>query len=59
MAMMMGEFYQPVALMDCTRKGAKAIVDALVRGVEKHGGSIFCNSHVDKIIVDNGRAVYD
>jgi phytoene dehydrogenase-like protein len=42
--------------MDCPRGGAKAIVDALVRGVENKGGEIFLNSHVDKIVVDDGRA---
>jgi phytoene dehydrogenase-like protein len=56
MALMMGEFYQPGAVMDCPRTGAKAIVDALVRGVEKHGGSIVCKCHVAEIVVENGRA---
>ena len=58
MALMMGEFYEPGAVMDCPVSGAKAIVDALVRGIEKHGGNVFCNSHVDEIEVnDSGRAV--
>jgi len=56
MAMMMGEFYEPGAIMDCPKGGAKAIADALVRGIEKRGGAIFLKSHVDDIIVDNGRA---
>ena len=55
MAMMMGEFYDNDAVMDCPKGGAKAIVDALVRGVEKNGGSIFLNSHVEEIIVEDGR----
>lgn len=58
MAMMMGEFYEPGAIMDCPRSGAKSIVDALVRGLEKHGGEIFCRSHVERIEVDErGHAV--
>lgn len=57
MAMMMGEFYEDGAVMDCPKGGAKAIVDALVRGVEKNGGSVFTNSHVNKIIVEEGEAV--
>ncbi|GAX21974.1 hypothetical protein FisN_25Hh226 [Fistulifera solaris] len=58
MAMMMGEFYEPDAIMDCPRSGATSIVDALVRGLEKNGGDIFCRSHVDKIEVDErGQAV--
>jgi phytoene dehydrogenase-like protein len=56
MAMMMGEFYEPDAVMDCPKGGAKAIVDALVRGIEKRGGRLFLNSHVGKIKIVNGRA---
>lgn len=56
MAMMMGEFYGEESAMDAPVGGAKAIVDALVRGIEKHGGSIFLKSHVDEIVIKNGRA---
>jgi len=56
MAMMMDEFYDEGAVMDCPVGGAKGIVDALVRGIEKHGGKIFCNAHVDEIMVEEGRA---
>ncbi|CAJ1945080.1 unnamed protein product [Cylindrotheca closterium] len=56
MAMMMGEFYDESAVMDCPVGGAKAIVDALVRGIEKHGGSIFLNSHVDEILIQDEKA---
>lgn len=56
MAMMMGEFYEPNAIMDCPKGGAKSIVDALVRGLEKRGGKIFLNSHVHKINIVDGCA---
>lgn len=56
MGLMMGEFYAPGAVMDCPKGGAKAIIDALVKGIEKHGGEIYLKSHVDKIIVENKRA---
>lgn len=56
MAMMMGEFYDPDAIMDCPKGGAKSIVDALVRGIEKRGGKIFLNQPVDKINIEDGRA---
>ena len=56
MAMMMGEFYEPTAIMDCPKGGAKSIVDALVRGIEKRGGKIFLNQHVDTIDIIDGRA---
>lgn len=42
--------------MDCPKGGAKAIIDALIRGIEKNGGSIFVNSHVEKINIQNGMA---
>ena len=57
MAMMMGEFYDPCAIMDCPKGGANAIVEALVRGITKHGGEVFTKSHVDEIIIENGKAV--
>ena len=57
MAMMMGEFYDEDAIMDCPVGGASAIVDALVRGIEKNGGSIFLKSHVEDIVIQDGKAV--
>jgi len=50
MALMLGEFYDDEATMDCPIGGAKAIVDALVRGIEKHGGHIFVNTPVEEIL---------
>jgi phytoene dehydrogenase-like protein len=55
MAMMMGEFYEEGAVMDAPVGGAVAIVDALVRGIEKHGGSIFYNSPVQEIVIDKSQ----
>lgn len=37
--------------------GAKAIIDALVRGIEKRGGEVRLRSHVHQILVENGVAV--
>jgi len=56
MAMMMGEFYDDDAIMDCPIGGSNSIVDALVRGIEKLGGEIFCNTAVEEIIVEDGKA---
>ena len=36
--------------------GSQAIVDALIRGLEKHGGELRTGAHVDSVIVENGRA---
>ena len=56
MAMMMGEFYDDDAIMDCPVGGSKGIVDALVRGIEKHGGAVFCNTPVEEIVIEGGKA---
>lgn len=36
--------------------GSSAIVDALVRGIQKHGGRVLLRSHVEEILVEGGRA---
>ncbi|MBW2314095.1 MAG: FAD-dependent oxidoreductase [Deltaproteobacteria bacterium] len=36
--------------------GSQAIVAALVRGLEKHGGKLVLGAHVDSVIVEGGRA---
>lgn len=56
MAMMMGEFYDEDAIMDCPVGGSKGIVDALVRGIEKQGGAVFCNTPVEEIVIEDGKA---
>jgi phytoene dehydrogenase-like protein len=55
MAMMMGEFYEADAVMDSPVGGARAIVDALVRGMEKHGGHVYYNAHVQEIVIDQSK----
>ena len=37
--------------------GSGAVVDALVRGIERHGGSVRLSTHVERINVEAGRAV--
>jgi len=36
--------------------GSQAIVDALVRGIEKHGGQVRTGQHVERIEIEGGRA---
>jgi hypothetical protein len=36
--------------------GSEAIIGALIRGLEKHGGRMLLRSHVDQILTENGRA---
>lgn len=41
----------------CPPLQAKSIVDALVRGIERHGSEVRLNSHVREVILENGAAV--
>ncbi|XP_078434242.1 FAD/NAD(P)-binding oxidoreductase family protein [Wolffia australiana] len=53
---MFSEWYKPGCKLEYPLLGTEAIVDALVRGLQKFGGRLSLNSHVEKIIVENGRA---
>jgi carotene isomerase len=56
-AFMFADWYRPNVKLDYPVGGAAALVDALVRGFEKHDGKLLLNSHVEEIIVENKRAV--
>jgi phytoene dehydrogenase-like protein len=56
MAFMYGERNRKGSTIDYPLGGAEAVVNALVRGVEKHGGKIQLNSHVEQILMEGGRA---
>jgi len=57
MAYMLADWYRPGVTLDFPRGGSGAIVDALVRAVEKHRhGSVCVNCHVEEILVEDGRA---
>jgi phytoene dehydrogenase-like protein len=49
-------FFEPTARYCVPIGGTERIADALVRGLEKHGGTLSLNTHVDRIIVEGGRA---
>ena len=57
MAFMFAEWYKPGVVLDYPIGGSGALVDGLVRGLEKYGGKLLLNSHVEEIIVKNNRAV--
>jgi len=60
MAYMLADWYRPGVTLDFPKGGSGAIVDALVRGVEKYskdGCRVSTNSHVEEIIVKDGKAV--
>jgi phytoene dehydrogenase-like protein len=44
------------ASVDYPLGGSQAVVDALVRGLEKHGGKLILGAHVESVIVEEGRA---
>ena len=45
------------ASVDYPIGGSQAVVDALVRGLQKQGGKLVLGAHVDSVIVEAGRAV--
>ena len=47
--------YQGVVL-DYPKGGTEALVDALVRGVERNGGEVRVGAHVEEILVEGGKA---
>jgi phytoene dehydrogenase-like protein len=57
MAFMFAEWYRPNVVLDYPIGGSGAIVAALVAGLERHGGKLLLNAHVDRILVENNRAV--
>jgi carotene isomerase len=54
-AFMLGE--RTNSVIDYPLGGSGAIVQALVRGLEKWGGSLRLNAHVERILVENNRVV--
>ncbi|GAB2229693.1 hypothetical protein Drorol1_Dr00013944 [Drosera rotundifolia] len=57
MVYMLAEWYKPGCCLEYPLHGTGAIVDALVRGLQKYGGRLALRSHVEKIVIENGRAV--
>ncbi|KAL4428146.1 hypothetical protein ABPG75_002235 [Micractinium tetrahymenae] len=55
-AFMFSQWYSPDCYLEFPRGGSQAMVDALVRGVEKHGGRLRLRSHVEQILFEGGKA---
>lgn len=53
---MFDDWYRPNATLEFPKGGSEAIVDALVRGLKKFGGELRLRSHVEKVLVEGGRA---
>ena len=56
MAFMFAEWYKPGVVLDYPLGGSGAVVDALVRGLEKYGGKLLLDSHVAEISVKDNCA---
>lgn len=54
---MFAEWYKPGCMLEYPLNGTGAVVDALVRGMQKFGGRLALSSHVEEIVIENGRAV--
>jgi phytoene dehydrogenase-like protein len=56
MATLFGEWFEPEASLDYPLGGSPAVVEALRRGLERHGGQLACRAPVERIEVRDGRA---
>ncbi|KAK9286276.1 hypothetical protein L1049_014665 [Liquidambar formosana] len=57
MVYMFAEWYKPGCSLEYPIHGTEAVVNALVRGMQKFGGRLSLASHVENIVVENNRAV--
>jgi carotene isomerase len=55
-AFMFADWYRPGVVLDYPVGGSGAIVDALVRGLER-GGRLMLSAHVEQVLVEGNRAV--
>ncbi|MEO0946989.1 MAG: NAD(P)/FAD-dependent oxidoreductase, partial [Cyanobacteria bacterium J06641_5] len=56
MAFMFADWYRPGVRLDYPLGGSGALVDTLVRGLQRHGGQLRLGAHVEEILVRQGRA---
>lgn len=54
---MFAEWYKPGCMLEYPIGGVGEIVNALVRGLQKHGGKLSLKSHVKEIVTEGGRAI--
>jgi len=57
MATLFGEWFEPGACLDYPLGGSAAVVAALQRGMERHGGSLHTNTPVAEVCLEHKRAV--
>ncbi|KAL3945833.1 MAG: hypothetical protein SGBAC_000105 [Bacillariaceae sp.] len=52
-AYMMSDLHRPGAVLDYPMGGMDSLIQALVKGMEKHGGELRVNSRVEKLLLDD------
>ena len=52
-AYMMMDLHKEGAVLDYPKGGMESLIQALVQGLENHGGSLLLNSRVEKILLDD------
>ncbi|KAG6406380.1 hypothetical protein SASPL_133980 [Salvia splendens] len=57
MIYMFAEWYKPGSCLEYPIGGSGAIIDALERGLKKFNGRLSLRSHVESIVVEDGRAI--
>jgi carotene isomerase len=57
MAFMFADWYRPDVVLDYPIGGSGALVNALLRGLQRRGGKLRRKAHVEQILVKNGRAI--
>lgn len=57
MATLFGEWFEPDACLEYPRGGSRAVVLALVAGLEHHGGSLRCGVRVRRLLLDGDRVI--
>ncbi|WP_346291727.1 NAD(P)/FAD-dependent oxidoreductase [Sphaerothrix gracilis] len=56
MAFMFADWYRPNVKLDYPIGGSAALVQALVRGLERYGGELRLGAHVEEVLVESDRA---
>ena len=56
-AFMFADWYRPGVVLDYPVGGSGAIVQSLVRGLQRYGGQMMLNAHVEQVLVEGKRAV--
>lgn len=54
-AYMLADWYRPGVTLDYPKGGSGSLVQALIRGIRKHGGKVLLNAEVTGVVVEGGK----